>query len=235
MKIQEFNFYDVNFKQAIPWQYDQATNLLGLIEAKNLWYINNFTNFWFTYQLFIFNLTTANYFGVALWSIILNVPLWVTIDQNTQPIWGFNQIINPPPPQDTLNTYLNFENGDFANEQPSLTVNQQAFLLRIRYYQLITSGAVAATYDTRPLDLPAEAGQTLYQNADVIDINNFFHYLCTDNAINYDGTIYIIDNLDMTISYVFSNFNSFPPELYRALKKLDLFPRPAGVRALLPV
>lgn len=235
MKIQEFNFYDVNFKQAIPWQYDQATNLLGLIEAKNLWYINNFTNFWFTYQLFIFNLTTANYFGVALWSIILNVPLWVTIDQNTQPIWGFNQIINPPPPQDTLNTYLNFENGDFANEQPSLTVNEQAFLLRIRYYQLITSGAVAATYDTRPLDLPTEAGQTLYQNADVIDINNFFHYLCTDNAINYDGTIYIIDNLDMTISYVFSNFNSFPPELYRALKKLDLFPRPAGVRALLPV
>lgn len=235
MKIQEFNFYDVNFKQAIPWQYDQATNLLGLIEAKNLWYINNFTNFWFTYQLFIFNLTTANYFGVALWSIILNVPLWVTIDQNTQPIWGFNQIINPPPPQDTLNTYLNFENGDFANEQPSLTVNEQAFLLRIRYYQLITSGAVAATYDTRPLDLPTEAGQTLYQNADVIDINNFFHYLCTDNAINYDGNIYIIDNLDMTISYVFSNFNSFPPELYRALKKLDLFPRPAGVRALLPV
>ena len=194
MKIQEFNFYDVNFKQAIPWQYDQATNLLGLIEAKNLWYINNFTNFWFTYQLFIFNLTTANYFGVALWSIILNVPLWVTIDQNTQPIWGFNQIINPPPPQDTLNTYLNFENGDFANEQPSLTVNEQAFLLRIRYYQLITSGAVAATYDTRPLDLPTEAGQTLYQNADVIDINNFFHYLCTDNAINYDGNIYIIDN-----------------------------------------
>lgn len=237
MKIQEFNFYDVDFKQAIPWQYDQATNLLGLINAKELWYTNNFTNFWFTYQIFIFSLYQPNIFGVALWSIILNVPLWVTNDSppSTWPVWGFNEINNPPPPQDTVNTYQNFTRGDFFNEQPSLTVNQQAFLLRIRYYQLITNGAVSAALDNRPDGLEKLAGQTLYQNSDVVDINNFFHFLCTDNNIDYDGTIYIEDNLDMTITYVFTNFSSFPPELYRALKKLDLFPRPAGVKTLLPV
>lgn len=233
MRIQEFNFYDVDLKQAIPWQYDQATNLLGLINAKSDWYADYFTNYWFTYQLFIFDLRLANIFGVALWSIILNVPFWVSQDPNnppsTWPIWGFNQVINPPPPQDTLNTYLNFENGDFYNQQPSLTVFQQAFLLRIKYYSLVTSGAIAAIQDPRPYGTKI-ANVPLYQNSDVVDINDFFNYLCINNNIDYNGTIYVIDNLDMTITYVFTDLAGFPPELYRAIIQLKVLPRPAGVQ-----
>src|SRR5690606_22129864 len=109
MNIQQFN-YNVNLLQAVLWQYDESTNLLSLINQKQQWYNQYQTKFWEDWYDNVFNILTANQFGLSVWSYILNVPLFldnVPEDPN-KPIWGFNQIISFP----TLeNTYLNFNNG----------------------------------------------------------------------------------------------------------------------------
>lgn len=201
--IQEFN-YNVNILRSILWQYDQSPNLLSLVSQKQQWYIDFQSDFWSNWYRDVFNLQTANIFGLAVWAIILNIPLFVPYDPEPtdKPIWGFNDNTDYP----TLeNTYLNFENGNFSTrgDVVTLTLEQQRFLLRLRYYQLITRG-------------------------EVFSINDFLNYLCSTSDIGFTGRMYALDGLDMTMTYVFTT-TDFPDNLLDVLVKLDVLPRPAAV------
>lgn len=216
MRIEEFNYtQDMDIMPAVLWQYENAPNLMTLIRNKQAWLDTYHSAFWLDFQKNIFDLTTENptLFGLAVWSIILNLPLFVAIrpDDPSKPTWGFNAF--DPTFPDLLNSYKNFGDtivlnpgsGNFSNRGSyfTLTIFEQQFLLRLRYFQLSNLG-------------------------DIIDINQFLNYLCTNNRIQYTGTIYVIDNLDMTISYVFTT-NDFPPDLLNVINDLDLLPRPVGV------
>lgn len=217
MQIEEFNYAEeMNVLPSILWQYEQAANLKGLVLAKQTWLDANFTGFWLNYQNNIFDLATANptLFQMSVWCIILNVPLLVNIkDEAGKPIWGFNHIVSGTPPTAVLeNSYKNF--GDTLSANPGsgnfsiqngyvLTLQEQQFLLRLRYFDLCNLG-------------------------DINDINSFLNYICTNNTIGYTGTIYVVDNLDMTITYTFTT-TDFPVSLLAVLKSLDLLPRPVGV------
>lgn len=214
MQIEEFNYAEeMNVLPSILWQYEQAANLKGLVLAKQTWLDANFTGFWLNYQNNIFDLSTANptLFQMSIWCIILNVPLLVNIkDPSGKPIWGFNEYTASPPA--TINSYKNFGDtlvanpgsGNFSIQNGHiLTIQEQQFLLRLRYFDLCNLG-------------------------DINDINSFLNYICTNNAIGYTGTIYVIDNLNMTITYTFTT-TDFPVSLLAVLKSLDLLPRPAGV------
>lgn len=201
MRIQRFN-YNVDVLQAILWQQDQATNLVQLATQKNAWYQAYQTEFWIDWYNNVFNLLTANTFGLSVWSYILNIPLYINFDPepDDKPLFGFN-FFNP-----TLkNNYTNFNNGNFSTKGSVLTLTEeeQRFLLRLTYYK----------YCTR---------------SDVTDVNSFLNYLVTTSDIGYLGTIYMLDGLDMSITYVFSS-PGFPSDLLQTIKDLDSFPRPAGV------
>lgn len=204
MRIQQFD-YNVNVLQAILWQQDQATNLVQLATQKNAWYQTYQTQFWTDWYNNVFNLITANTFGLSVWSYILNVPLYIDFnpEPDNAPIFGFN-FFNPSYP-DLGNSYFNFGNGNFSTKNAVLTLTEeeQRFLLRLTYYK----------YCSR---------------ADVTDVNAFLNYLVTTSDIGYSGTIYMLDGLDMSITYVFSS-PGFPPNLLQAIKDLDTFPRAAGV------
>lgn len=211
-KIQGFNNFAVDISQSILWQYDNAANLLSLISAKQSWYYLFQTSFWGNWYEDVFNLSSVDTFGAAIWSIILDVPLLVAEPINLeQPVWGFNKYNTVFPT--LLNTYLNYENGNFLPYNPDLvlTLQQQRWMLRLRYFQLST--------------LTNIAGINTVNN---YSINTFLNYLCVDNDIGYTGTIYVVDNLDMTVTYTFTGFN-FPENLVHVLLALDIFPRPAGV------
>lgn len=203
MRIQEFN-YAVNLLQAILWQYDESTNLLNLINEKQDWYNVNQSQFWTDWYNNVFNILTANQFGLSVWSYILNVPLFLdnTPEPPDKPNWGFNNNSLYPVLE---NTYLNFNNGNFSTvgQQIILTVEEQRFLLRLRYFQLSDNGVVT-------------------------NINQFLDYLCRTSNIGYDGQIYALDGLDMTMVYVITN-PGFSQSLLDAIQILDLFPRPTGV------
>lgn len=202
--IQQFD-YSVNLLKAILWQYNESPNLISLITQKQEWYTQNQTDFWESWYTNVFDLQTANLFGLAVWSLILNVPLFVPYEPepSDKPIWGFNEY---DPSYPTLeNSYVNFFGGNFSTrgDVTILTEEEQRFLLRLRYYQLITRG-------------------------EVWDINKFLNYLVLTSNIGFTGNIYALDDLDMTMRYVLTN-NTFPAVLLDTLVQLDLLPRPAGV------
>ena len=207
MMIELFD-YSVNLLQTIIWQYNESPNLNSLLNQKQAWYDTNQTDFWENWYTNVFNLQTANLFGLSVWSIILGVPLFVPLnpDPMGKPIWGFNAY---DPSFPTLeNTYFNFGNGNFSNDVPpiSLTLEEQRFVLRLRYFQLVTRGAIP-------------------------EINQFLHYLISTSAISPIGPMYALDDFDMTMTYVFDFLIS--DNLLDAIQYgdngYDLLPRPAGV------
>lgn len=201
--IQQFDS-SVDVLQTILWQYSDATNLQELIELKAIWLLFNNEDFWLDWYTNVFNLTTANLFGLAVWSRILNLPLFVPLapDPIDKPIWGFNAY---DPGFPTLeNTYQNFNNGNFStvDQTASLTLEEQRFILRLRYFQLVTRGAIP-------------------------EINTFLAYLIGSSAIDPIGNMYVMDGFDMSITYVF-DFD-ISTSLRDVLVAYDLLPRPAGV------
>ncbi len=195
MNIQEFD-YTVNLRDAILWQYNDAGRLEILLNEKNLWYINNQTQFWEDWYNNVFNLLTANPFGLSVWSIILDQPLSVGLppDPLDKTIFGFNEI-----PE--INTYLNFENSNFSNYSSSviLTTEEKRLVLRLKYYKLISRGASP-------------------------DTNKFLKDLFLENY----GACFILDNLDMSMTYIF--LFEVPTNLLYFIIHFDLLPRPEGVK-----
>lgn len=77
----------INLEKTILWQYDKATRLTRIVLSKENWYKQNVTNFIVGFLIDIFNLKTANDFGLSVWGKILNFPRQVTNKNN-------NNIIN---------------------------------------------------------------------------------------------------------------------------------------------
>jgi Protein of unknown function (DUF2612) len=132
--IQQFDF-SVGLLQALLWQYNEATNLQGLLNAKAAWYDTNQTQFWQDWYTDVFNLATANDFGLAVWSAILGQPTYVanSAAPSTYPAWGFGSF------------HQNFSNGNFATQTGDnyeLPTEFARLLLQLRYFQLTGAGTV---------------------------------------------------------------------------------------------
>lgn len=131
--VQQFD-YSVDLLQAILWQYNDASKLISLAQQKSEWYEENQRDFWDNWYTDVFNLQTANDFGLAVWARILNVPLVATVPASEdRPVFGFG-IHN-----------LNFFNGNFGRDVSgtvNLTTEQKRLVLRLRYFQLISNGTV---------------------------------------------------------------------------------------------
>lgn len=172
VRVQAFDF-TVDLLQAILWQYTKAVRLQRLLELKSEYYEENQTQFWTDWITDVFDLQTANDFGLAVWAQILNVPLVATTPAtDDRPVFGFGA--DAPPPE---NSNLNFFNGNFGQDQDgtvSLNTEQKRLVLRLRYFQLTSTGA------------PPE-------------INAAMRAVFLDRY----GIVHVLDGQDMTMSYVF--------------------------------
>ncbi|OWK44049.1 Prophage tail fiber protein [Fimbriiglobus ruber] len=132
--IQQFDF-SVDLLRAILWQYTTATNLQGLLNQKAAWYDTNQTQFWEDWYTNVFDLATANDFGLSVWSIILGLPLFVNTGTPTGPVFGFD-----------AQTGYNFDNGIFGGSTSyDLPTETKRIALQLRYFQLTSSGTVPET------------------------------------------------------------------------------------------
>lgn len=132
MRIQEFD-YSLNLLRALLWQYNEATRLESLLTQKQAWYDVEHSEFWDDWYRDVFDLRTANIFGLKVWAIILDMPLTITSggDDDDNIIWGF-----------ALDDE-NFTNGNFAPWLSlPLTTDQSRLILRLRYFQLVTRATV---------------------------------------------------------------------------------------------
>lgn len=131
-QIQALDF-SVDLMRALLWQYNDAARLEALVRQKQAWYNANQSAFWSDWVADVFDLRTANDFGLSVWAIILDIPLVVAsaVDPVDKPIWGFGQYRE------------NFTNGNFASISSSaLSTEQKRLVLRLRYFQLVNDGAV---------------------------------------------------------------------------------------------
>lgn len=126
---QEFDF-SINLLEALIWQYNNAPRLESLLRQKQTWYDVNNRDFWQDWLRDVFDLRTANTFGLRVWSIILGIPLAI-----------------PLPPTGNRNKFgfgpfnINFNRapfGSIGSSSTGLTVEQARQLLQLRYAQLVT-------------------------------------------------------------------------------------------------
>lgn len=151
------DFYEPNLSpltQAVLWQYNNAFAVNSLIDSKLFWYVDNDESFWINWINNVFNLITANDFGLVVWSIILDVPLFLN---NAQPedetdIFGFNSYVPSFVPPNLENTYSNFGTSDSlganfsgSGSSTALTTEQQRFILRLKYLKLVSRGSIPQT------------------------------------------------------------------------------------------
>lgn len=156
--------FSVDLLKALLWQHDNAPALTTLIRRKQDWYNENQAGFWQDWYRDVFNIDTANEFGLYVWSRILNVRLGIPTESTIQlPHFGFGT------------EHLNFSGPfgrQFAGEQ-GLTLEQKRLVIRLRYFQLVTRGAVS-------------------------EINEFMVDVFKDR-----GRVYVMDYNDMTAIYWF--------------------------------
>jgi hypothetical protein len=233
MNIQKFD-YSVDISPVILWQYDKAINLLTLLAQKQAWLDENQTAFWNKWFNETFNINADNssisVFGLKVWSYILNIPSLIPTAEVDVVVWGFNAFAPSFP--DYENDNLNFNNAPFASSMPVINLNapQQHFLILLKYFNCTSRNAIQAFI---PLSYKSPSTPSnVYEQGFLYDINSFFAYLCFNLGVEIgygENTIVCHDNLDSTISYVFSDISMFPTPLLAAIEDLNLFPKPAGI------
>lgn len=86
--IQQFD-YSINLLRALLWQDDTAPRMTALLQAKQDWYDTNVSTFWENWVADVFDIRTANEFGLAVWAIILGIPTSAIIPPTTKANFGF--------------------------------------------------------------------------------------------------------------------------------------------------
>lgn len=132
--IQGFDF-SVNLMRSLLWEYNKATSLQSLIQKKQDWYDENQRDFWVNWISNVFNLSTANEFGLAVWAKILDLPLFINEGATPTDVSSFG-----------FAPYgSNFNNSNFGvrgGATNRLPLETKRLALQLRYFQLCSSGTV---------------------------------------------------------------------------------------------
>lgn len=64
--------------KVITWQYDNAANLIAIVDMMKEFFTESTTKLWDNWPVDVVNIDTANDFGLCIWGKLLNVP-WLKI------------------------------------------------------------------------------------------------------------------------------------------------------------
>lgn len=199
MKIQAFD-YSVNLLQAILWQFNEAERLQSLLEQKNNWYISNQTEFWTDWYNDVFNLQTANDFGLTVWAVILGLPLTITnpvIDTGDK--WGFGEF------------RFNFSRGNFAPSSIgiALSTSEKRIILRLRYFQLVTRCAIPEINEFLK-SVFADLGSVYVLDGLNMTMNYVFTFVPNDNLLQVIQQFDVLPRpVGVGINYVITAIETF--------------------------
>lgn len=126
MNVQPFDF-SVDLMRSILWQYEQAPKAIQLSRNDQDFIDSAHSEFWDNWIRDVFDLTTANEFGLSVWARILNVSIKISEKKNITDVFGFG-VENK-----------NFNNGGFGigqNLEADLDIESARKILRLRWFQL---------------------------------------------------------------------------------------------------
>ena len=137
--VQDFDF-SVDLLRCLLWQYNEAERLQALLAGKQAWHTENQERFWRSWIRDVFDLRTANDFGLSVWGKILDESResFVSGVRADYPAFGFGQYKR------------NFGRGNFRRAHSGylrLSVDQYRLLLQLRYFKLISRGTVPEIND----------------------------------------------------------------------------------------
>lgn len=187
--IEQFDF-SVDVLSALLWRQNEASALQSLLQSKQDWYAANHEQFWTDWITNVFNLDTANEFGLSVWAQILGVPLTLIVAPNSGPQFGFGVISGGTW---TNNHRYNFGHGNFGASQAGvgLTLDQKRILLKLQYYKLI-SRCTVPEINAR---IKAILGQ--YGNVYVLDGNNMEYVTYVFGFAPNSALQFILENFDV--------------------------------------
>ena len=120
---------NIDLGKAIDWQRGSAENLNKLIELKQAWYKQNHCDFWSDWVVDVFDLRTANEFGLSVWAVILDLPIFDESERS-----------EPDYPAIHFGSFRkNFNHGNFgknASAVDSLSVEQKRIMLQLKAFIL---------------------------------------------------------------------------------------------------
>lgn len=184
----------------VTWRFDQSPRLLSLLNAKNTWYANNHTAFWRGWNTSIFDLKSANNFGVAVWAFILNVPLNALSLREEYRYWAFGPTRDNFTESNTPGE-INPTGGNFPPLSSSgaiATLEEKIQALRLKYYALTS-------------------------DCSIVNINK-----ALADVFEGKGLCYVEDHEDMTMTYVFTF--PISADFRVSMLEYGLLPKPAGVK-----
>ena len=130
---------EINLLSALDWQRSAADIAKKFIENDQSWVDENHCKFWSDWQTNVFNLATANDFGLPVWSIILDEDIFgfEGLPPESYPIFGFGA------------NRKNFNNGSFAGSSSityDFTVAQKRIILQLKAFKVLAmSGPIIQT------------------------------------------------------------------------------------------
>ena len=132
--------YSIDVLRPLQWKENAAVKIHALLQNKQAWLDQNHTQFWQNFETDIFDIRTANDFGLAVWSIILDFPVFLNPGATTfTNNWGFG------------NFRRNFNNANFnssataSTEDQALSTEQLRLALRLWLYRLHMDGSITQT------------------------------------------------------------------------------------------
>jgi len=126
MNKQEFDF-SVDLLRSILWQYEGAHKAVKLAQNDQAYIDRVHSDFWSDWAEDVFNLDTANEFGLSVWARILGVSLEISAERRVVDVFGFGA------------NNRNFGRGNFGRAQDGsaqLDAESARKLLKLRWFQL---------------------------------------------------------------------------------------------------
>jgi len=119
--------------KALLWQHNKAQNIQDLLQGKVSFYADYYSQFWCWYLFEYFYLgdsTSAE--GVTIWSILLDLGIEVTTEDNNTDVFGFGP------------NNENFNNAPFGRSSSAigLPLEYAILALRLRFFQLTNNCSV---------------------------------------------------------------------------------------------
>ncbi len=139
--------FNGDMTQALKWMQNNAPNIQSLISQKAAWYSRFNDTFWGDWETNVFDLRTANNFGLMVWCIILGVPsqlfglypagnAWAYGSERQNFVW--NPTFSPSLPDP------NTEGGNFygGGNTTVIDIADVRYALQLRYVSLLSNGSV---------------------------------------------------------------------------------------------
>ena len=224
---------DIATDSVILWQYDQAPNLINLIQSWNDFGIASCTKFWNYFGNYIFPIDRADTYGLNVWGNLLGIPrptIKIPVDQDSRE-GGVDYVTIPDPDSgeadDRFNRYGYDENGYRVSWTEGgwkiVTIKNDLYrgLLKGRFFLMCHTPTVP-NYN-KYLAIVFGAKDTVGVQRDIFD---------TDGNIKagYTSRCKAIDNQDMTMGFSFPT-DATTEEAYLIFQHYDVvYPFPAGIR-----